>query len=129
MSDIKPQDLRVNNLVHYLIEDDNEYIPHRIDWQDLKELHEDPKDFNKWHKPIPITEEILLKAGFRPNGSMDERKYWSDLYPITFLNHPNPKTARLICFIHGLSCGHIKHIHELHNLIHVLTGHELTIEL
>lgn len=79
--------------------------------------------------PISLTEEILLKCGFRYGG-------------VTLYFLPIPK---LKCEIHATwfhnqyvieiqndripIVTEVKHLHQLQNLIHALTGEELNIEL
>lgn len=59
---IQATDLRVGNKVHY---DTGESIEvHTIDWNDIKMAELNNRMFNINHKPIPITEDILLKCGF-----------------------------------------------------------------
>jgi len=56
-------DLKTGNVINYHSED-GEIFPHKIDWQDLKWLEEDPKGFNMVHSPIKLAEEHLLLFGF-----------------------------------------------------------------
>lgn len=73
--------------------------------------------------PIPLTEEILLKAGF-------EKDIESLFYRNSFII---AKTKTRWAFYHnGLTGGElarIDYIHELQNLIFALTGKEIKIEL
>ena len=74
-------------------------------------------------RPIPLTEEILLKAGF-------EKDIESLFYRNSFII---AKTKTRWAFYHnGLTGGElarIDYIHELQNLIFALTGEEIKIEL
>ena len=84
------------------------------------------KDFTALYdnlNPIPLTEEILLKAGF-------EKDIESLFYRNSFII---AKTKTRWAFYHnGLTGGElarIDYIHELQNLIFALTGEEIKIEL
>ena len=67
-------------------------------------------------KPIPLTEEWLLKFGFRVAGKI-AKLYTNDrvfsLYEYTYKAHEYPTEC--------------KHVHQLQNLYFALTGEELTI--
>lgn len=86
-------------------------------------------------KPIPLTEEWLLKFGFKKWGNDDsprtisyEFKGWSVFPPNSFCDFKNGfgfmwykkddniESARVV----------IKHVHQLQNLYFVLTGEDLT---
>lgn len=64
-------------------------------------------------KPIPITEEWLLKFGFEK-----DNMYWIDDTNIGFTFYKNGK-------IEWNQPKHIKYVHELQNLYFALTGKEL----
>jgi hypothetical protein len=61
---LKAIELKIGNLVNYVIAK-GDVVPNVIDWQDLKWLSEDEQGFNLLHNPIPLTEEWLLKFGFK----------------------------------------------------------------
>ena len=74
-------------------------------------------------KPIPLTEEWLVKFGFENNQSNNE---WYDKGFFSVLNN-----GMSFCFIH---CGNYininarpKYVHQLQNLYFALTGEELTL--
>lgn len=78
-------------------------------------------------EPVPLTPEILEKAGFVPvnwiNGTskfdyafMENHHEWN-FYPTETI------------YWHGHRINNIKHIHQLQNLYFALTGEELTIKL
>lgn len=48
-------------LQYYIGEEGLEWEPTKIDWQDIKEVSENPEKFNKRHRPIALTEEVLRK--------------------------------------------------------------------
>ena len=115
---MKATELRLGNLVYYKIKDSMDErlewdeIAH-IDWDDLRILTN--FENNSDYKPIPLTEEWLLKFGFDKavNGwwSSDEIFSYRDGY-----------------FGFGVDRHtKIQYVHELQNLYFALTGEELTI--
>lgn len=73
-------------------------------------------------EPIPITEEIFLKFGFKLITLKTKKYMIKDLYnePCFFLNKDNS-----IRYQNTL----IKHVHQLQNLYFALTGEELQYEV
>ena len=72
-------------------------------------------------KPIPLTEEILLKLGYNKEGS--------------FYRIKNSRLADALIHndgidinVHGVHLTHIKYLHELQNLYFALTKKELSYE-
>ena len=54
------KNLMVGDWVEYYIgEEGLEWEPTKIDWQDIKEVSENPEKFNDRHRPIPLTEDVL----------------------------------------------------------------------
>jgi hypothetical protein len=83
--------------------------------------------------PIPLTPEILVKAGFDKQQTIVGMNDGFD-YAIGF----NPVTYNHILLINSNRCGEffyqnihhqIKYVHQLQNLYFCLTGKELNIEL
>lgn len=74
-------------------------------------------------KPIPLTEEILLKCGFITNSG---RVFFKDNIGYEF-----GVTNRAVYKIDDgfILFKHIKHLHQLQNLYFALTGEELNVEL
>jgi hypothetical protein len=59
---IQPHEiLESQSVLEYYIEEDNEWLPTVMDWQDIRNCVEDNADFNKWHRSIPLTENILTE--------------------------------------------------------------------
>ncbi len=83
-------------------------------------------------KPIPLTEEWLLKFGFRwsiPHQAHYKKgfKYVIDFYP------SHPQFSKQVCFVNykhrtgdNLIC--VQYAHQLQNLYFSLTGEELTLK-
>ena len=83
-------------------------------WQDLKNI-----------QPIPLTEEILFKCGFKK----DHDKLWIDngVFEIEYLNGQ----IGLTCGLHAEESMplDIKYLHQLQNLYFALTDIELEMNL
>lgn len=123
---IEAKELRVGNKLQYYIgEDGCEWEETTIDWQDIKWATEENENFNKVHKPIPITEDILLRMGFvkEPNASKT-----NDLFIHGILSLAK-REGDYSCAIHTLLTYplpvKVKYVHQLQNLFHALTGQEL----
>jgi len=78
--------------------------------------------------PIPITEDILLKAGFTSRKPGEPSAIWDcpkeNFSMIVFLNPPERKEWRTGATTGSASCNTV---HQLQNLYFALTGEELTI--
>lgn len=122
---INANELRIGNIVYY-DSAEGDLLTNRIDWQDLKWVSEDEKGFNLVHSPIPLTEEILLKAGFEKVSNESEAlKYSLNGFDLVFTYDEWTWSP-----IQGAKIGtNIKYIHQLQNLYFALTGEELKIEL
>lgn len=89
-------------------------------------------DYNKHMellKPIPLTEDILLKCGFllsTPNQYIKHQHWYNETTDIEF-NH------LLMCSIYEgnghVGVSHVKYLHQLQNLHYALTGQELAIKM
>lgn len=132
---ITASELRIGNWVMY--NDQNETpMPTAIQIciQDLILINENVKDCN--YKPIPLTEEILLKCGFQKRESSACNEYYIGinqvtkdwLFSITWLIKPESINAPNCPFYRN--GGHnIYYLHELQNLFYSLTKTELIINL
>lgn len=78
-SALSVHELRTGNQVYYVDDDQPEPMLYKIDWQDLKWLEEKPNSFNECHKPILLTEEMMLKI---------RRKEREDFNPLEFRQTP-----------------------------------------
>jgi len=82
-------------------------------------------------KPIPLTEEILLKCGFQINGKYYRSKYIQDSIKLIY-----DFNQRILYFKYKGEFSPmiqipraIESLHELQNLYHDLTGEELEVHL
>jgi hypothetical protein len=126
---MKANELRIGNYVEKSIKSGNgRKIIDKIGCQDIVRIFEGIGNFN--YEPIPITEEWLLKFGFK--------KAYNE-----WILHPcfevkiiiyNESVYNGVMFytrtIHAdyapIYCNnHINYIHQLQNLYHALTGEEL----
>ena len=119
---IKPQELRIGNLV----------FDHLGRVQKVAEIRSDAyicylsngaklKYKLNTTKPIPLTEEILLKFGFEKTANPRELKY--DDYSILLLN----EIRFVICnYMENPPSVKVSTVHQLQNLFFSLTGKELT---
>ena len=120
---INAKDLRVGNYVEYLVSDYLEktklyWEVVKIDADDIHWLSKvDDKDEN--FRPIPLTEEWLLKFGFI-----------NDKILAFYKNNSSESTIiidyNFICLL-GYSHVKLKYVHQLQNLYFSLTGIELTV--
>ncbi len=115
---MKANDLRIGNWYNMSTKGDDNI--HQITGKDIWEFESDPID--DIYYPIPITEEWLLKFGFKKcsNDTDFETKY---LYQINdnfiLLNEPRG-------YFYIDACNNeVKHVHQLQNLYFALVGEEL----
>ena len=118
---MKATELRIGNLLNYQTAE-GDILTTTIDWQDLKWISEDEQSFNLVHSETPLTEEWLLKFGFK---QISERVYIINYhygYEFGITNIFIIKNDN--CF---MRYKHIQHVHELQNLYFALTGEELSL--
>ena len=122
---IEAKELMIDNYISYLAEKkqvlgfDEETVYFKntisIDYIDIDEI-----------EPIPLTEEWLLKFGFKKRKNRHlfhwENKIVISEYKDEFENFFYPKTGYDIRF-----SNEIKYVHQLQNLYFALTGAELTV--
>jgi len=127
---MKPQELRIDNYVSHnghpvLVTGTMANISKMIAVQYIKNdslvytENCNPKEI----EPIPLTPEILVKAGLLGQSLYDGSFYYYFNSPISFYraDDKNGKNKQFL--------ANIEFVHELQNLYHALTGEELEIEL
>lgn len=122
---MKNTELRIGNWVDAGYEILNPY--HQIKAADFSYL-EDGREVNG----IPLTPEILEKAGFVIGEDLNHTKYYDDKKGDTNLQVKDWSDSFCLGIKYGdkfISLTHIQHIHQLQNLYYALTGQELTITL
>lgn len=85
-------------------------------------------DYSALRDPVPLTEEWLLKSGFKIDRKNKTVKIYSNndgvKYAFAAKDVSDAELTKPLIFIYN---GKIKHVHQLQNLIFALTGKELTI--
>ena len=126
---IKANELRIGNKLNFLgdvvtFKNITEIREDGIFWIKTFEPKIESKNFH--FKPIEITEEWLLKFGFKKRKNRHlfhwENKIAISEYKDEFENFFYPKTGYDIRF-----SNEIKYVHQLQNLYFALTGAELTV--
>ena len=126
---IKANELRIGNKLNFLgdvvtFKNITEIREDGIFWIKTFEPKIESKNFH--FKPIEITEEWLLKFGFKKRKNRHlfhwENKIVISEYKDEFENFFYPKTGYDIRF-----SNEIKYVHQLQNLYFALTGAELTV--
>jgi hypothetical protein len=90
-----------------------------VNWQELKWIQEENNNF----QPIPLTEEILLKLGFKHSGN----GFFIHLKSLLELS--NIGNEYFLSGFKGVSLNQIHHVHQLQNFYFALINEELTINL
>jgi len=110
---MKSTELRIGNLVMCKNKTITDFLDTvSLNIHHLTDIVEENKEYQ--YEPIPLTEEWLVKFGFELQKYDDWTHYWNgsiDLHDFTYDG-----------FVE------LKHVHQLQNLIHALTGEELTIK-
>jgi len=126
---IKVTDLRCDNLFDYLIVDKFDerkewYENTTIDPEDIRLCQDSIEYFNKHYKPIPLTEEWLLKLGFERMPTNSEYDYKLDDFHLNV--DPDLENGY---WVDGLGLmKSIQYVHQLQNLYKALSNEELTIK-
>lgn len=113
MAMIQANELRVGSILNYYIDEENEWIPTTLDWQDIKWISEDPKGFNEVHKPVELTEEVLLDCRIKAS---------------VFKSNFSKDVGGFFVWVSGYKI-YRQHLHQLQNLYISLTGEELEVKL
>ena len=131
---MKANEIRIDNLLFY---DTGESVETNfVDWEDIKMCYVDNEYFNEHYSAIPLTEDWLLKFGFKQN--LDK---WFEINYFTDCTLSAEKMGILInlcsnrCAIldtdtdqqSAMTAKRIYYVHQLQNLYHALTGEELTL--
>jgi len=127
---IEAKELRIGNLINY------EQTTHLITcinidytvsvWVDKKGKEHLYTHQSNELKPIPLTEEWLIKFGFKSDPYQD--RYILVTNNGEFIIHYNKTKGYLELWLDlSLRTVDLKTVHQLQNLLHALTGEELTI--
>lgn len=118
---MKAEELRIGNL----LETTNNGIAH-VTWGVIKDI----ESGDRYYKPIPLTEEWLIKFGFKSQSDFFiEKNYYTLKLPKKIFDYDNSLTVCDKNIIFGYY-GSIKieYVHQLQNLFFSLTGEELEIK-
>ena len=121
---IQAKDLRIGNWVMY----DNKIF--EVDTISMEFPTLNTIEFGigvvKWDKlnPIPLTEELLIKCGFKKINHIHGYSFWA-----MGIKGGRPKIDiyENYTLYMGYMVNHIKYLHQLQNLIFALSGEELEI--
>jgi hypothetical protein len=136
---IQAKDVRVGNLVEYRIVDK---MDERKEWWEVCEIDSDDigwlsnngindKDF----RPIPLTEELLLRLGFEKGNMCYKNAFSLTVQKTDFYIRPshtgyywgfNEDKNKMDCELNDVLS--IDYLHDLQNLIYSLTKTELTLK-
>lgn len=119
--EISPRSLRIGNYLSEgrVIEIGENYF--RIESKAMSTFHSNCIDIT----PIPLTAKWLLKFGFKLVGSQTYEKTCGDDFTIKVEDDQHCGTA---LFLEGSGAIPIDFLHQLQNIVHALTGEELTIQ-
>ena len=121
---MEANELRIGNLIEYRIQDD---LDDRKDWWEVSKIDatdlcilESNIDYD--FRPIPLTEEWLLKFGFKKYGKTTLFKKSNVTLNSMDIGHNRGDgfTLNYIPFVK------VQHVNQLQNLYFALTGEELT---
>lgn len=124
---IQANDLRIGNVLKYFIgEDGLDWQETTIDAQDILWCQENNENFNKVHKPVELTPEVLAAVGFKDMDGEFCPAYQLEQIEIEILPDDS-YYARIKWDKDGASLflADIKSLHQLQNLYFALTGKEL----
>lgn len=125
---MKAQELRIGNYVFKSLKSGNgRTISEKIECQDIVRVFENSGSFN--YKPIPLTEEWLIKFGFEYYVTEKSRVYRLNNFMATYVFEGRFTGKRFLKYanITFNDFGHIQSVHQLQNLYFDLTGEELKI--
>lgn len=124
---MEAKDLRIGNYIDY--ETEREIVTMQITYEYIRLIHNGNKNF----KPIPLTEEWLLKFGFEKEVEYKKKINFSRFH-LFQINASNPyndnKNEFKVNFYQSkqtVELCRIKYVHELQNLFFCLCGEELTL--
>ncbi len=122
---MKANELRIGNYVNFGIVNEPIKLTGGIDSENSTII---------MAQPIPLTEEWLLKFGFVKDTQIFDIQYYEKQFlkastlSIQLCNGICEKRNASIGYdLEWIFIGDIKHVHQLQNLYHALTGKELTI--
>jgi hypothetical protein len=128
---MEAKDLRIGNLLECYIETDKlGWVHFPIDWQDIRECEEENMSFNKSHRPIPLTEEWVLKFEEFEKTDKEGTPCFFNGDNIMLFNRGSYFDAYLHSEYNGnvFFATRLFHVHQLQNFYHTIEKQELTIK-
>ena len=128
---IRKNELRIGNWVRWNYEESSEGNVYPVEYgYELDDIKNNPNIV----KPIPLSEEWLLKFGFESVNSFINNEIWrvtnyhkgNEKYGLKLFKGINDPEC--LYFFHGNVGLKIEYVHQLQNLYFALTGEELTIK-
>lgn len=118
---MEAKELRIGNTTFEYNKDDKEWIVSNVSCWDFERARLNNNEIYLEHrKPIPLTEEILLKCGFEKHN----KEFWfKDFFIGLIDNSFNLKEGI------GVYVADVYYLHQLQNLYFALTNEELTVNL
>lgn len=130
--ELKPQELRFGNYIKSKESGFNHIVLGIEDKRVSLDKSKYPYDFLRDCEPVPLTEEWLLRFGFKKDDFWDGNyhNFWDYngylglLYvkPYILLTHHIPNQIK-----ESINIKEIRYVHELQNLWYILSGQELTL--
>ena len=122
------QELRIGNYVYY-----NDKIisiaPNAIlEFYYIGETHSQSKVDRRDYKPIQLSEEILLKCGFRKDKSL-KKSYTKDKIRIENFSENIFSVRKQIDIESSLWLNDVNYLHQLQNIMYSIENQELEINL
>jgi hypothetical protein len=127
---MKASELRIDNWIERLFEDEScgvEQCTVRTIW-DVHKAETEPSNPKFQFKPIPLTEEWLIKFGFESRIETTYSLGYSRDYKVHSLNGFTYNSIQAAWWYHRLLDKQPEYVHQLQNLYFALTGEELTIK-
>jgi len=113
---MKTTDLRIGNYIMDAPIMGDEPLEVHVIFDSLV-IHEETTIYRDEMRPIPLTEEWLLKFGFEQKTSSFV------IYPVSI------KKQTKNAFFYSPTSFHLKYVHQLQNIYFALTGEELTMNI
>ena len=133
MKKLKPEELMIGNWISFFGKTDTQ-VEGLSTWDDIIQNSNCAERPLNQFEPIELTEEWLLKFGFKIADHKEYNLFLSKDYPRNYLNiHTNTDGEQKITVFcsdedeSSFMLENIKHVHQLQNLYFALTNEELKI--
>ena len=127
------KELRIGNITNKGIVNGIRFYEGHLGCDIIKNEYDSFSNWYSWLdlKPIPLTEEWLLKFGFELDEDLGDMIYyklgkWVVCFDHEDLSFNHQLNSGITCLIYDNNC--FQHVHQLQNLYFALTGKELTIK-